>query len=174
MRSILKHMAILDDWYLADGNLCLRFTPDYFDLCFDEPVLVVETELDNEPEGLERQIQIMQEGLIDDVEVDETQISVWIEHLDSPVRFAGSTTWTSSGYETRDFLKAIETHNWIRSQQQDEISDLRRTIIGSVSFIDQLVERIEKKQQLSQQGNPEYRRQIDLLRRVRRKLKSDP
>lgn len=166
-------MAILDHWSLAGKKLSLRFTPDYFDLDFNEPVLVVETELEDEPERIERQIRIMKEGLIDDVEVDEKQISVWIEHLDSPVRFAGPTKWTSSGYETRDLLQAIETQNSISSQQQDEISDLRRTIIESVSFIDQLVERIEKKQQLSRQGNDEYRRQMDLLRRVRRKLKSD-
>jgi hypothetical protein len=95
-------LAILAGWSLADRKLFLRFTPDYFDFDFVDPVLVLETEIEGKPKGLEQQIQIIKEGLIDDVEVDET-----------------------------------------------------------------------KKQQMSRQKNNEYDRQIELLRRVRRKLKSD-
>lgn len=170
MPSILKHMAILDDWSLSQRKLSLRFTPDYFDLDFDMPILVVEIELEKEPAGIEGQIQVIKEGSIDDIEVDESSISVWIEYLESPIRFDGSPKWSSSDYETRDFLQAIETHRLIRSQQQDELKQLRRTITEGVSFIDQLVERIEKKMQMSRQGKDEPSRQIELLRRVRRKL----
>jgi len=166
-------MAVLDDWSLTGQTLRMRFVPDFFNLELEEPVLWVETANREEREGLERQMKLIGQGLVDDLEIDESGIAVSIDNLDSPVFFPGPATWSFSAYELRDCLAAIESYRRAWSQHEGEIYSLRRMVNGAARFIDQTVARIEKKQEMSQQHHEEYGRQIELLHRVRRKLQPD-
>jgi len=124
-------------------------------------------------EDLEKSITAIKGEMIGDIEVESTTVSVWVEGLDSPIRFEGESNWYRSGYETRDHLRAIEVDGWIKSQQQEDILKLRNTIREAVGFIERTIERIEKKQELIRGGDHEYRSQLELLRRVRRKLDNE-
>jgi len=173
LTSILRYMAVLDDWSLAGHTLRMRFVPDYFNLDFVDPVLCVEMETGEERGGLEHHMKLIGQGLVDDLEIDDTGIAVSIDNLDLPVCFTGSATWSFSAYELRDCLNAIESYRRSWSQHEAEIYRLRQIVNRASSFIDQTVARIERKQKLSHQKHEEYGRQIELLFRVRRKLQSD-
>ena len=171
--SILNRFAVLDDFEVTDDEWRLRFVPDYFDLEHADPVLVIEAKSTFNAQDLQKRINAIKGQMIDDIEVDGTTVSIWIEGSDQPLLFQGDFTWRRGNYETRDHLRAIEVDGWIKSHQQEEILKLRNIIHDSLNFIDRTADRLKRKDQLSRRDDHENRRQLDLLQRVRRTLSDD-
>jgi hypothetical protein len=171
--SIVSNFVILESSNLTENRLRLRFMPDVFDDDHTDPILRIEIDLTAEIDQAAQKVSHIEQGFIDDIEADESSLTIWIENLASPIQFQGAVTWHCEGYATSDYIKAIKAGDRIRQERDGEIVQLQRTIDRAVRFIDRTIDRIEKKQDLTHSQNSDYTEQIQLLRGARRHLADD-
>lgn len=171
--SILNRFVVLESSDLAGCQLRLRFVPDLFDVQHADPVLLIEVILSVDKEEVDKKVSLIKKGLIDEIETDQSTVSIWIEYMDSPISFLGSVTWQYEDYGTPDYIGAIKTGDLIRDELNNEIVQLRQKIDRALRFIHRTTDRIQKKRDLAHSDNARYAEQIQLLKGVRRQLEDD-
>lgn len=171
--SLARRFMVLDSWELTEGRLRLRFVPDEFRADHEDPVLRVEVALTADEGEAERKISEVRPNLVDDIEVDESALSIWLENSDSPIRFVGPVTWSHEDYAIPDYIEAIRVLDMVRARQNDQVLQLNATINRTLGFIDRTIDRIEKKQDLIHPEDDRFTKQVQLLRTVRRQLRDD-
>ena len=171
--SIINCFVILESSSLSGSRLRLRFAPDVLDINRQDPILQIAVHLTADMDKAGQKISTLNEGLVDDIVVDDSALSISVEHLDAPIRFEGSVTWDCQGYVTSDYIAAIKDDALVQEEQNKQIVHLRRTIDRALRFIDRTIDRIEKKQELTHSRNSDYAEQIQLLRGARRHLADD-
>jgi len=172
LKSILSRFVVLDTFKVEGTQLQMRFVPDYFDIQQTNPIILIRVDLAEGVDEVGQKLARIQSGLVDDIETNESNLSISIESSESPINFSGSITWSYEEYSLSDHVEAIQLRDRFISEQQDEIRSLRLTIKGAVRFLEQTVARIERKRGLTQSKETGYTKQIELLERVRRKLDS--
>jgi len=171
--SIVKSFVILESSSLSGSRLRLRFAPDVFDIDRQDPVVRIEVDLTADLETTAQKLSQIEDEYIDDITVDDSQLSIYVEILDAPIQFHGPLTWKREGYVTSDYIAAIKDCTLVQEEQHRKIVHLRRTIDRALRFIDRTIDRIEKKQEMTRSRDSDYAEQIQLLRGARRHLAED-
>jgi hypothetical protein len=169
----IRQCVFLESSDLAETRLRLRFIPICFDAEPKGPVLRIEVDLSAEIEKVKQKISSIAGGVIDDIEVDSGSLLIWVEGMEQPVDFVGSTTSRNENYSVSDYINEIKSINRHMADKQIEIVQLSQTIDQTLGFIDRTIDRIEKKQRLLSPKDKRYTKQIELLRGVRRQLADD-
>ena len=161
-KSILKCFVVLQSYEMANGRLCLRFVPDEFRPEDENPVLRIEiTGLANAGKATSKIAQI-ERSVVDDIEADESCLSVWADHLESPVSFSGAIAWTHEAYAIPDFIEAIDAEKMSQDRLNREVIELKQSVSRALRFIDRTVDRIEKRRELTQSKDENDLKQIQL------------
>lgn len=171
--SIVSRFVILESANLTESRLRLRFIPEKFDANHTDPVVRIEVDLAADLEMAEQKISQIKMGLVDDITVDDSSLSVYLEHIDAPIQFLGQVTRKYEDYATSDYIAEIKNGALTQDWQGNEIARLGQTIDRAVRFIDRTIDRIEKKQELTGSKNSDLEEQIQLLRGARRHLAED-
>jgi hypothetical protein len=171
--SIVNRFVVLDASDLGESRLRLRFLPDAFDVDHTDPVLRIEVDLTADIDSAPQKIAAIEQGLVDNIEADSSNVVIWVDHLDAPIQFEGAVTWNFEDYITSDYVSEIEALDLIVNKQNVERSQLQGTIDQALRFIDRTIDRIEKKHELTHAADSEHKAQIQLLRGVRRQLTDD-
>ena len=171
--SLISRFVFLESAKLTESRLRLRFIPERFDADHPDPIVLVETDLTVEIDKAAQKISQIEDEYIDDITVDDSSLSVYVETLDAPIQFQGPVTCKREDYAKSDYIAEIKRAAHIRDKQAEKIHQLGRTIDRALRFIDRTIDRIEKKQDLTQARSEDYADQIRLLRGARRHLADD-
>jgi hypothetical protein len=173
MPKAISQCVFLESSDLAETRLRLRFIPICFDAEYKSPVLQIEVDLAAELEKVKQKISSIEGCVVDDIEVDDSSLLIWVEGMEQPVDFIGSTTSRNEDYSVSDYIKEIKAINRHMADKHGEIVQLSQTINQTLGYIDRTIDRIEKKQHLLRPKDKRYTKQIELLRGVRRQLADD-
>ena len=171
--TILNRFVVLETCERAGSRLRLRFVPDIMELDYTDPVMQLEIELTAGLDDADAKISQLQEGLVDGIEVNQSTLSIWVEHFDEPVILVGTITWQYEDYATSDYIEEIKRRDEERERNHRESLRLYQKIGQAVRFIDRTIDHIERRQDLTQAMDDRYAKQIQLLRGVRRHLAED-
>jgi len=170
LKSIVNRFVVLDSFKVDGNRLRMRFVPDFLDIQDTDPVLWIQVDLTESTDEAGKELASIRGYLVDDIETDESTLLVSIESSELPIEFSGSVAWSFEEYSLSDYRKAIQRLNQFASEQTREVVSLRRRLKGARQFLDQTVARLERKRNLSRIDNTVYTKQLELLKRVRRRF----
>lgn len=165
--SILNRFAVLTEFASDGGDATLRFLPLVFDPTAEKPVLIVK--ISGSDEVTVSSLSSVKE-VIEDVEVGDGVVSIWVEAVSEPIVIPGEARWEFHEYETRDYADAYLRQQSALSAAYDETRKLRVIIHDAVGFIDRTLDRSERIVAAKAELSEDRRRQIEALESVRRKL----
>jgi hypothetical protein len=167
MQSTLESFYSIDEWSIAEGELIVRFVPDFLSTEIAEPVVTVSVLNPHNRQDAEAGLQGYAKEMIVDIRASETALEVWGEYDDAPFTVVGrEARLVRSAYSSLDLAKAIEQLQTQLSSSQAAELRLRYRMNEVESFVVDLLNRAQARKAMSSRNTSPSDAQIDALSRV--------
>lgn len=169
--SILKHISFLESHQIDGDVLTLRILPAFFAVSQTDPVLLIDISfVDPQHRFDSRQLEKTHREIIEAIDATESKVTLSLDVAGESIVFLGSVSWRYEDYSIQDLRSEIECIDAQTRDKNEEIRQLRRLVEGAVQFIEKSIDRSQRVQDLSNSPEHDTAKQVDLLRRVKRKL----
>ncbi len=175
MKKIEEFAGYLTSIKREDSEILLRLTP--WDVSNDgSPVLLVQSKSSRvtHPDGLTLESIFENEYEIDELEFNESKLSIWVYDFESPVEISGGNiSFEFVPYNHEEYKNIILNKDKHLEQYYKEYVGLRNKIHEIESFIQQQEQRILSKSATHPEGTEGYKlykEQLKLLSKLKNRL----